>query len=256
MDEFGHIGPYVSRTDAHFKTHPVFGLAGVIIPLEKARELAMFFFKLKSTLLAFEIDRENAHPARWEKKGSSLLTTQNVTKYREVRHAMNRILSWIADNGGHVFYVGVEKEIGPTSESPDRMYHRALIDSIRRIGAVCAGDSYVIVLDEHGKKFRENAVAAAAGFMFTNKGGFKLLEPPMQVESHLYQTVQCADWICALIGRLSAYRASDEFADFEWASRYFGDRVDAVRTKNSRIKKRAIDTFQPTLPTLDPPADL
>jgi len=253
LDEFGHIGPYVARDDPRFKTHPVFGIGGVVLPMAKARELAMFFFKLKCSLLAFEIERDQVHPARWEKKGSALLTTQNVTKYPEVRRAINRILNWLERNDGHVFYVGYEKQRGTAGDSPESLYHRSLIQSVRRLGGTIAPSQYMIVLDEQGKIFREKAVAAAAGFMFTNRAGHSLLEPPLQVESHLYQTVQCADWICALLGRLSAYRTDPAFAEFEWAERYFGARIDAIATTNSAILGNRATQLQPMLPTLEGP---
>ena len=32
----------------------------------------------------------------------------------------------------------------------------------------------------------------------------QLVEPPFHLESHRYQTVQAADWIAALVGRLGA----------------------------------------------------
>lgn len=251
LDEFGHIGPFASRSDPKYNTHPSFGLCGVVIPAERARELAMFFFSLKTKMLDFEIQRDGLHAARWEKKGSALLTTRNVTQYPEVRRAMNRILNWITRHDGAVFYAGVEKELGDVHASTEALYARVLRRSIRNIGRAYPDQNYMIVLDEQGKVFREKAVAAAGSYMFSNPSGFHLLEPPMQVESHLYQTVQCADWICALVGRLAAYRASTEFAEFEWAERYFGSRIAAAATRNSRISPRTSNVVQPALPTLD-----
>ena len=35
LDEFGHVGPYVSRADARHNDSPVFGLAGFIMPVEQ-----------------------------------------------------------------------------------------------------------------------------------------------------------------------------------------------------------------------------
>ncbi|MXY18976.1 MAG: DUF3800 domain-containing protein, partial [Synechococcus sp. SB0664_bin_36] len=31
LDEFGHIGPYVSREDPKYHQSPVFGLAGLVL---------------------------------------------------------------------------------------------------------------------------------------------------------------------------------------------------------------------------------
>ena len=37
LDEFGHVGPYVSRTDPHHNDSPVFGLAGFVLPVGEVR---------------------------------------------------------------------------------------------------------------------------------------------------------------------------------------------------------------------------
>ena len=55
LDEFGHVGQYVSRTHSHFKTSPVFGLGGILLPAEEVREFAIFFYQLKCQLLAWDI---------------------------------------------------------------------------------------------------------------------------------------------------------------------------------------------------------
>ena len=247
LDEFGHIGPYVSRHDPQHRTHPAFGLAGFVIPLEKTRELAMFFFKLKNRLLDWEIQQAGIHQARWEKKGAALFTTQNVLKYRAIRQATNRILNWITANGGYVFYTGLEKDRGAAPRSPEGLYAAVLRQSIRKISAACGGDKFLLILDEHGKVFREKAVAAASTQMFSEPAAFNLLEPPMQVESHLYQTVQCADWICGLIGRLAAYRTDPAYSDFAWAETYFGDRIARAATANSGLKLRERPSTTPSL---------
>ena len=121
LDEFGHIGPFVSRDHPMHRTSPVFGLGGFVLPSHEVRAFATWFFQLTSNLLAFEIARDKVHPAKWEKRGSSLYTTVNVTTYRELRHATNRILNHIPRMGGHIFYVGTEKR------PPDRHNQRAHI---------------------------------------------------------------------------------------------------------------------------------
>ena len=88
LDEFGHIGPYVSRQDPRHNDSPVFGLAGFILPSEQVRGFGTWFFQRKCELLAFEIDRGGKHPAQWEKKGSSLYTVTNVTRYDAVTLAL------------------------------------------------------------------------------------------------------------------------------------------------------------------------
>ena len=81
LDEFGHVGPYVSRSDPRFCQSPVFGLAGFILPHEETRSFATWFLQQKQNLFSAEIEAAGAQAATWEKKGSSLLTTRNFQKY-------------------------------------------------------------------------------------------------------------------------------------------------------------------------------
>ena len=37
LDEFGHVGPYIGRSDPRHNTSPVFGFAGFILPAEAVR---------------------------------------------------------------------------------------------------------------------------------------------------------------------------------------------------------------------------
>ena len=73
LDEFGHIGPYVTRQHPGHNDSPVFGLAGFVMPSEHLRGFGTWFFQRKCDLLAFEIERSGQHPALWEKKGASPL---------------------------------------------------------------------------------------------------------------------------------------------------------------------------------------
>jgi len=84
LDEFGHIGPFITRSHPRHNTSPVFGLGGFVLPVERLRSFASYFYQLKCNLLAFEIERAGVPAYLWEKKGASLYTTQNVLKYSEL----------------------------------------------------------------------------------------------------------------------------------------------------------------------------
>lgn len=73
LDEFGHVGPYVARNHLRYRTSPVFGLAGFVMPVDQVRGFGTWFFQRKCELLDFEIGRSGEHPAVWEKKGSRCL---------------------------------------------------------------------------------------------------------------------------------------------------------------------------------------
>ena len=95
LDEFGHVGPYVSRDDPRHNDSPVFGLAGFTMPADEVRGFGTWFFQRKCELLDFEIRRSGEHPAVWEKKGSSLYTVKNVKRYPELRRTTFRLLNKI-----------------------------------------------------------------------------------------------------------------------------------------------------------------
>jgi hypothetical protein len=77
----------------------------VVLPYNEVRNFATFFFKLKSSLLEFEINQSSEHPARWEKKGSALYTVKNVQKSQDLRNATFRLLNKIKKVDGFIFYV-------------------------------------------------------------------------------------------------------------------------------------------------------
>lgn len=67
-------------------------------------------------------------------------------------------------------------------------------------------------------------------------GKFQLIEAPVQVDSKLYQTIQCADWLCAIYGKLAFYEVEPESKpEYEIFKRYFGDRI-AEAQKRSNVR--------------------
>ena len=230
LDEFGHIGPYVGRQDPIHNDSPVFGLAGFVLPSEEVRRFGTWFFQRKCELLAFEIDRSKQHPARWEKKGSSLYTVTNVTRYAELRKFTNRLLNKIVALDGFVFYVGIRKTEPPGVHNPNRLFQAILREAIRRLDECCDADcqppeDFVLILDEHDQ--RSELITEAARSMYAREEPRRhLIEPPFHLESHRYQTLQAADWIAGLVGRLAAAWAdADTYPENEVFRRYFEDRL-------------------------------
>lgn len=245
LDEFGHIGPYISHDHPKHKTHPAFGLGGVVLPYYQVRSFATFFFQLKNRLLAFEIQRDGTHPAKWEKKGSSLYRTQNIEKYPELRKATFRLINQINKLGGYAIYVGSEK---PRKEGIDskQLFHTTLSEVIKRLDEECIArnDQFMLILDEQEENVMRGEIVERTGIeMFGSNNRRHLIEPPVQAESHLYQTLQCADWLCGLFGRMAQLQFEPEHkSEFEWYETYFKTRLDAI-CKRSGIR-----------PTTDKPA--
>jgi hypothetical protein len=241
LDEFGHIGPFISRAHHKHNASPVFGLGGVVLPVGCVRRFASWFYRLKCNLLAFEIARAGVPAYQWEKKGASLFTTANVLKYAELRHATARLINRIRKEGGMIFYVGVEKTHSPDDHNPKRLYHAVLREAIKRLDHFCGRrrSLFMIVVDEQSEPdFRAEIVAEASREMFGNARRARMIEPPIQAESHLFQTLQCADWVCGLVGRVGAHLVSpSEYEDLIWVPRYFAKRL-AHAAPISGIRRR------------------
>lgn len=249
LDEFGHVGQYVSRSHAQFKTSPVFGLGGVLLPATQVREFAIFFYQLKCQLLAWDLVNENPRnlPAyQWEKKGSKLYTVRNITQYRTLRQSTFRLLNHIRKIGGHVFYAGEYKSAPPDRHDATETFKRQLLNAVRTIDRYCApsGSTFMLLLDEQraGNEWRERNVEACTLAMFEDAAEKcrSLIEPPLQGESHLFQTLQCADWICGLVGRLMTLAVSpEEYPDWAPFDKYFSDRLANAALPGSGLQQHA-----------------
>ncbi len=249
FDEFGHNGLYRSRYDEAYKTHPVFGLGGFIIPVDSIRDLSGKFRFIKENGLREEIDAKviskGERVEHWEKKGSALLTTRNIEKYPQTRRIIFRVLNALNKLDARIVFYGQEKPRGgndAVEETNSQRYNHAMKQLIKRVQwSLPDGENFMLILDKQGDRERMEIFVETAAFMYSNNNAVRLLEPPMEVESHLYQTVQCADWICGLLGRISAYKFDPDFAEYEWAPKYFGDRLASITTGFSKLRKSRPD---------------
>ena len=245
LDEFGHVGPYLAHDDSHHNAHPAFGLGGLVIPYPEIRSFSTYFFKLKNNLLSFELKRSGTHPAKWEKKGSALYTIKNIEKYPELRQATFRLINQIKKINGFAIYVGVEKRRAIEKHDAKLLYHSVLREAIKRIDQECEHRhaKFLLILDEQEENvMRSQIVETASIEMFGASSRANLIEPPLQVESHLYQTVQCADWLCGIFGRLAYYECDPKAKpENETAEKYFGDRIRSMATRSS-LRRRELMT--------------
>ena len=252
IDEFGHVGPYISPDHPKFKTHPIFGYSGFIIPAHNVRPLGGFFESTKANLLAYEIEKSGKHPQRWEKKGASLLTTKNMVGYgHEIKPALKRIFKKLYQLNGKVVFVGQVKPEGSlaeTGEGPfDRSSHvlRQIIKEIAEY-ADHQNEDVLIFLDSVGTKLREKDLSVSASFIYSSNSPDavkRVLEAPMQLESHFYGTTQFADWICALLGRTTHYHFVRS-SQFSWAPQLLNDMLACSGDHSSTTVHSRIQPYQ------------
>lgn len=238
LDEFGHVGPFISRSHPKHKASPVFGLGGIVVPIDRARSLSTFFYKLKCNFLDFEIKRSGKSAFEWEKKGSALYTTRN-DGYPELHRTTHRLFSQLEKSKGYLFYTGMKKERPKKKHTAVALYQSVWIDALKRLNSFAGRNNsrIVICVDEQGgkrqKTFRNNLIQSAAVTMFADKC-WNIVEIPFQVESDRYQMMQWADWMCGLLGRWYSWRVDPiEYSEFVWADRRYGRRIKKLRTFSS-----------------------
>jgi Protein of unknown function (DUF3800) len=123
------------------------------------------------------------------------------------------------------FYIAYMDEFGHVGPYISRRDARHNTSPVFGLNAL-----FMMVLDEHrDETLRASIVAEASREMFGNARRNNMIEPPIQAESHLFQTIQCADWICGLMGRIACYDvAPRDYLDLEWTMRYFKQRLTDV----------------------------
>jgi len=73
----------------------------------------------------------------------------------------------------------------------------------------------------------------AAQSMYGIRSYRRLIEQPFHLESHRYQTIQAADWIAGLVGRIGAIWAEPEaYPENEVFRRYFEHRLNQVSRRS------------------------
>jgi hypothetical protein len=243
FDEFGHVGPFVNRTDSKYMTSPVFGLGGFIVPASKAREFSAWFHWFKKTIFAKEIQRSGIESFHWEKKGSSLFRTHGILKYRGsnldiFRTLINKLRSF----GGYVMYAGLLKYKLPHEHNATSLYMSVVTEIHKRVHHFCLPrfSKSLILLDQCGGDFfRTRTVDTSALSIFGTSEYDSIIEPIFQAESHLYQNLQCADWICAVLSRIWAYRYDRiQYQELEWTHKYGYANILENAATYSSVKKK------------------
>lgn len=256
LDEFGHVGPYVSKDDPHHNTHPVFGLGGFVLPASKVRSFSTFFFRLKQSLFSkYEIPQarkkaesngEAFQLSTWERKGSKQYSVANMTNYKnKLTDSTNRIINRITRDGGFLFYVGEAKRLGVENHNPDATYINSLKEMIKRLDDEFKSQDaqFLILMDDHPSRAQ---IVKKGLYEMHQHGKYQLIEAPLQVDSKLYQTIQCADWLCSIYGKLHYYKAEpNAVPKYNVFQKYFGDRVASAQ-KRSGVRDNIDRTASPS----------
>lgn len=244
LDEFGHIGPYISSEHPQHNTHPAFGLGGFVLPINAVRPFSSFFFELKLNLFEnFDIKQakekakskgERFQLSTWEKKGSQQYSVVNLRKYTKfLTRSTSRIINRITSKGGFLFYVGEAKFRDPKQHNPQEVYKSSLTEIIKRLDDEFRSEDAQFLIFMDDSEGSADLVKKSIYEMHQN-GRYQLIEAPMQVDSKLYQTIQCADWLCAIYGKIAYYQIEPQTKpEYELFVRYFGDKIASAQKRSN-----------------------
>lgn len=245
LDEFGHVGPYIGDDHKRFFHHPFFGYAGFVLPAEHVRRLGSTFHKAKKDLFQTEIQKSD-RPNQWERKGNEFFSTRSIQTHPHQVRVFNRLLDSLWAHEGHLFYYGEQKPIGTlkqTNQEPEERTKIALEQTINRLctHAERMQQELLIIMDQITDKSRKEIVAQMYSHVYWRSKAHlehpemrRIIDAPLHVESNMNNAIQFADWICALISRLSHWMLH-EHSPFHWAEEKFGDNLRRRFTYESKL---------------------
>jgi hypothetical protein len=239
LDEFGHLGPFMGRTAPQYNENPVFGLAGIILPERSVRPFATKILQLKEHVFSSEIKRSGVQSSHWEKKGTEIFTAKQVAKYPHFRSTGFRLLNYVRNAGGNVFYYGREKISGTTNVNSVGMYKTVLARAIHQLDSFCesADSNFVLIVDQHSAR-KQLLITSLQNMYDYEMPARRMLSPPFEVESYINQNIQAADWIAAIVGRLWARKIRpDEYNDHSDFEKYFWERLHKVVTHSTVLPR-------------------
>lgn len=235
LDEFGHTGPFMSRTALKYNESPVFGLAGFILPHAAIRPIATKILRLKQFIFKNEIRRSGVRASHWEKKGTEIFTAKQLAKYPHFRSTGFRLLNYIRDNGGKAFYYGREKLSGTTDVDASGLYKTVLshtIDKLERF-SIENDTNFILVMDENSVR-KQLLVTSLQRMYDSDDPAIHMLSPPFEAESYVNQNIQAADWIAAIVGRLWAHEILPaQYSDHADFKNYFWTRLHQVSSHST-----------------------
>jgi len=260
LDEFGHIGPYISLEHRKYNQHPAFGYAGFVVPASNVREFGASFEHFKERQFRAAIRESGANPHGWERKGAEMFTTGSFNKYPENMEMVSHLVQRLHQLGGRTYFYGQVKPVGSekeTGESARARNGHALQQSLIWLAAYAdaQNERLLVFVDRTDRAVREAAIDDMAKAIYGKLRPelSRIVQVPTELESHRYGTIQFADWLAAAVSRASHYHLAYG-SEFSWAPaqfrRIFADSAIRqsriwLRDEKEKVTVKALGKTQP-----------
>ena len=268
IDEVGEAGAFISKDHKRFKTSPVFGYAGFVIPERYVHDISRDVASTKQlfhSLLCGDSEEEPGnYVPTWERKGSDILSKHAMRRAgRQEVVELRSLLARISSNyGGKLFYFVREKPIGSpgqvwgkdTGNSWEAMREErtleCLSEAINRLCRYAEHEDQNILLfqDMINEKQRFHQVTRSYAHIYSrikeHQEMLRILEAPAYIDSELSTNIQCADWVAALIGRACDYQLIPG-SSYKWVAETFYRYLHGHFTYEStlQLNMRSIDNI-------------
>lgn len=243
IDEIGEPGAFVSKNDKKYNTSPAFGYAGFVVPERSARFFGSEFTHLKRDLFKQE-HAAAAHPGQWEKKGSSMFRADTWTDFPHfIRAFAGLVTQLVKKHSGRLFYYADEKPIGTPGQTRldmDDVEARAMQETLNRLGRYADHhhENIMVMIDQINEDQRERRALNMYGHIIARAADkqemYRIVEPPMHVDSVLSANIQFADWVAAAVSRAIDHQLIDD-SRFTWVPQAWGRSFDRSFTLESKL---------------------
>lgn len=227
LDEFGHDGAYVSRDHPRFNQSPVFGLGGLALREHSAIDFALDFGRLKANTLGWPYRYREAK-GRTIFKAGAFDDSLGSSRRHHTANVANRFLSLVRKHEGHVLYRGIVKASDIADHSASKVHMACLRRVFATVNSYCGeSESYFLMsFDRHETHLKK--MQFISGAHRDSDGKVRIADYPHDLESRYHNSIQAADWVCALLGRVWAYRVDA----VGWAShKPYDDRFSNLLTQ-------------------------
>lgn len=243
LDEFGHDGPYLNKSDRQYNQSPVFGFGGIILEAGRSFDLSNSMSSIKRSFFktSAEIKGSKAFQGDALRPGKDNYFLRNRTL-----NVGYSLLEAIEKVDGQICYFGVEKTRLPPREHNSKQLHLAgMRKAFQRVNKRCfsEGSRFVLIFDEH--PLHKDKLRYIKSVQNGQPTKVRILDTPYDLNSRHYECIQAADWICTLLGRIWATRVSPA----EWKSQQtyeqkFGKRMSNIEFNGNQMSLRQKDMLK------------
>jgi hypothetical protein len=194
------------------------------------------FANLKSKIFGNKF-RQKEKKGRLVFPGDAFSENKNSEERRQFTSTGHRFLKIVEKHGGLIFYSGMKKFEEHEKHDSKKLQLACLRKAFATLNRACEAQNkdFLILFDEHQTHLQK--INFINSIYLDPKSKTKIADYPYDLKSDMYNNIQAADWVCALLGRIWSYKADNE----EWGthSQYmdkFNYKIEELKLSGSQVR--------------------